>query len=213
AGLYGVLLLAVCFVNPAGAWREGLALFLGLAGLLLWNFTETWKPMGKLVFQFALVGPLLLTAWGSFSTSSASNFDTEARFPAYTYLKQNTAAGRYFFDPQLTYPVQVGTQNFAWPFPEDSILDHKIRSAGGYDPFMVKNYEDLRKLPMPTFFHLMAVKGFLTAQTYADSKEYARRDFDQTHLYEFIGSSAYFTTPSKIQVIPEDSKVLEALVQ
>ncbi|HJT25432.1 MAG TPA: hypothetical protein VJ873_12735, partial [bacterium] len=192
---YAVLLFLPALLRADQGWREMLALAVGLAGVLLGLLTNSWRTLGGFAFQAALLLPLLLNGWGSYSTGPSSNYDLETRFPPFTYLKEHRAEARYYFGQDLAYPVQIGSQTVGWPFPQDSPMDFGIRQSGGYNPIVLAKPSRLRSLTGATYFKLMAVKGILTGREMQDSPEFNHQSFGFAHLYEFKTPNPYVAAP------------------
>ena len=205
--LYAGFFLLVSFLHPSQAWREMLALGAGLAGLLLWALTDSWKALGKLFFSFALVLPLLFSGWGGFSLGPASNFDFAGNFPAFSYLASNKNLSRYYFDGSLRYPAQMGGQTYAWNFPENAAMDYGIRTNGGYNPLFLTKSMELKTIPPKTYFQLWALKGFVTGKDEGENPGFIRHSFGNTQLYESAGGSSYLTAPYKVSLVPENQVV------
>ena len=209
--LYGGFLLLFSFLNPDQSWREMLALAGGASGLALWGFTESWKLLGRWIFQAALIFPLFLSGWGDYGWASASNYDFQTRFPAFNYLEENSKACRYFFDMGLPYPIEKGGHDYLWGFPVDSPQDYGIRMSNGYNPIVLRSTSEIVKLPQPTYLRLMAIRGILLGQDHGESKDFVRKTLGNVYIYETLQPPAYVNAPSKITVIPGDTERIAAM--
>jgi hypothetical protein len=139
----------------------------------------------------------------------------ESHFPAYTYLKENSKACRYYFEVmgnmQLTYPVEKEGKGLIWMFPIDSPLQMGIRMDKGYNPIVLRSTSEIQKLPGKTYMRLMAIRGFLFGRDQGESPEFTRRSFDNNFLYELKDPPPYLNAPSQITVIPGDTERLAAM--
>ena len=213
AAIYGALLVLAGLTRPALTWRELIALLLGLTGLALWGMTRTWKTLGRWAFQAALVLPLLLTGWGDFQTGPASNMDYRGNFPALTALRDDTAPGRYYMDSGLVYPVRKDTLAYGIPFPDNSMVAVGLRDIGGYSPILLKNYLEIRNLPMRTNFQLMALKGMLFSQDHGNIPDFNHRALGSLFFYEPKSRFEYLNTPYQFSAPPVGGEDLRVMSQ
>jgi hypothetical protein len=208
---YGGVFFLFSFINPAQSWREMIALVAGSGGLALWGFSQTWKPLGRWVFQGALILPLFLSGWSDYAWGPASNFNVEEHFPAFTYLKANNKACRYFFDMGLGYPVEMNGRDYRWSFPVNSPLDFGIRMSNGYNPLVLKGSSEIQKLPLAAYLHLMAIRGLLFGQDHGESKDFTRQVFGNAYLYELAEPPSYANAPSQVTVVPGSDEQIAAM--
>ncbi len=213
AGLiYAFFLFLLAFLRPDESWPEIIALALGSAGLALWGFTQSWRSLGRWTFQAALIVPLFLNGWSAaYGWGSASNYDWESRFPAFSYLKEHAKDCRYYFDPQLSYPQERQGREYLEGFPVDSPMAEGVRMSNGYNPMSLKSTSQVEKLPMGAFLRLMAIRGLLFGQDRGEAKEFTRMSFQGSYLYEINEPHPYVNAPSQITVVPDDSQRLAAL--
>jgi hypothetical protein len=210
--VYGGILGVVSLAQIGLAWRETLGITLGAAGLLLWG-TESWKKVGKFFFLGALLLPLFLNAWNDFQTGPPSNLDFQSKFPALGQLGKAYPLSRFILNAQtLPYPVEEGGKIFAQYFPENTTSFFGLRTPGGYNPLLLKKSEELKALPQQTYLQLMAVRGILVGRDAGEQKGFTHQALDSSlHLYQLTPPPDFVTAPSKIQVIADDAKRLEAM--
>ncbi len=218
AAIYASVLFLASLVRPGETWREMLALLVGMAGLALWGLTESWKSLGRWLFQAALVLPLLLTGWNGFSVGPPSNFDYGSNFPPFAALSGHGDVGRYYFNQDLAYPLRAEPpglggepSTYQAPLPENAVLPLGIRDIGGYSPIVLKRTEALRKLPPSTYFNLMAVRGILAGQALGTSSDLIDQPMGPDHLYLFKSPPPFAVAPEQTKVMGGDDQVLEAL--
>ncbi len=206
-------LFLISWLRPDESWPEMTALVLGSAGLALWGFTQSWKPLGRGLFQAALILPLFLNGWtAGYGWGPVSNYDLESHFPAFTYLKEHSKACRYYFDMSLGYPVDRNGRYSLEGFPVDSPLELGIRMSNGYNPIVLKDTSEMEKLPMNTYLRLMAVQGLLFGRDQGESKDFVRQVFpNNTYLYEMRQPPPYVNAPSQVAVVPDPAGQLAAL--
>ncbi len=201
------LLIIGCFQATATA-RELLALVLGASGLALWGLTESWKKLGKWIFWTALFVPLFLSGWSDFSWGPASNFNYEENFPAFTYLKENSKGGRFYFDQSLRYPVQMGNAHYLWTFPQDAPMEFGIRDSAGYNPIYLLKPMAIKSLPLQNFIRLMAIKGFLLGRDAGEMKGFNHQTMGEVHYYGVENPADFITAPYLWKVIPDDQAMI-----
>ena len=210
-GLYSVALILLAFINPTKTWPELIALILGTAGLLMWALTESWKPLGRAFFLSALTLPLFLSGWSDFGTGPSSVYDYETNFPAFSHLKENRTASRYYFGDDLVYPYSVNGRMEGQYFPPDSPMEFNIRSCMGYISLYLEKFQRLQTVPFQTFMRLMGVNGFLFRSEKAELKNLPQKEFPYSRLYQSPPPSTYVTGTGKVVSFSGDDKTLEAL--
>ncbi len=209
---YAVLLGVVSLVQPSETWREILGLGIGITGILLWGGTSTWKKAGMLLFQSALILPLLLNAWNDFGTGPPSNFDFNSKFPSLGLLGKAFSTSRFFMNGQdILYPTIENGKLFNQYLPENSADVFRFRTTAGYNPLLLKKSAELKKLPQDTYLQLMGIRGILTGQNAGEQKGFKHQSLDALHLYEFAHPPEFVKAPFRIRVIPDDSQRLEAM--
>ena len=208
---YGVLLLAVAIFQPSRTWREILGLVLGMLGLTLWA-SPAWKKTGKLLFQAALLLPLLLSGWGAFSTGPASNFDFNQNAPIFQFLQQRQGS-RFYMDNQIPYPIEENGADQYFPMPQDEVLDYRVRLVNGYDSISLKRASDLQQdqIALPVYASLWSIRGLVFGQERGESGEFNHQAVGLSHYYEFKKSHPYLLAPSQIQVISDEGQALAAM--
>jgi hypothetical protein len=211
AGGYALLLLVVGLSHPDLAWREMLALAVGGCGIALGLVTRTWKPLGRTLLGAGLVLPLLFSGWNDFSLGPSSNYDLEARFPAFSSLRTEKDKGRFFFTQDLSYPVEMGGQSFGWTFPQDGPMALGLRQSAGYNPIVLTRASDIRQLPPLTYFRLMAVQGILGSRPMSGSPDFTDEPLDNIHLYRPKDPVARLWVPDKVTALPDGAQVLTAM--
>jgi hypothetical protein len=209
-GIYAFFLTIVGFFNPGETWRELLALIFGIAGLYLWALTESWQKMGKWLFIGALVVPLFLSGWGSFSWGPPSNFNFEQNFPLPAEVKTAPRGSRFLFHESLTYPLERDGKYYLVPLPEDIALTLGLKSSGGYITLSLQRAWDIRALPFPTFQQLTALRGILMGKE-AQIEGFTHRQAVNYHYYESEKPPAFITAPFQWRVIPNDKERLAAM--
>jgi hypothetical protein len=208
---WALLIVFLCFINLGNGWREMLAAFLGAAGLLLWALTDSWKPLGRVLFMGAWTLPLLLSGWGDFSTGPSSVYDYEANFPATSYLKQNRSGGRYFFGQDLVYPMTLDGKLVGNYFPPDYPMEFGIRAQSGYVSLLLEDFIKLQGLSSTTLFKLMAVKGLVFGREKPEITKWAHKALPYAHVYESPDPSTYVTAVTKVIPVPDEDAALAAL--
>ncbi len=209
--VYGGVLLLFSFLNPDQSWREMIALLAGGAGIALWAYTESWKKLGRWIFQAALILPLFLSGWAGYGWGPASNYDVQTHFAPFDYLQEHSKACRYYFEEGMSYPVEKQGRNMYWVFPMDYPMDFGLRTSNGYNPIVLKSVSDLNKMPLPTFMKLMAVRGLLFSQDHGESKDFIRKNFGNLFLYELPDPPPYVNAPSQVNVVSGDTEQLAAM--
>ncbi|HEY5038140.1 MAG TPA: hypothetical protein VIJ93_03605, partial [bacterium] len=163
--LYAIGFLIVSFARPQETWREMLALLLGLAGLSLWAWTESWKKLGRLFFLGGLMLPLLFTGWSDFSLGESSNFDYKTKLPVTATLGNTYKASRFYLDSShIAYPLESNHRQFQQSAPDDIAELFGFRITNGYDSIALKSTADLKQLPQATYTKLLAIRGVLVGQ-------------------------------------------------
>lgn len=209
---YGALLTVVSFARPNEAWREMLGLMVGMAGLLLWGWTLSWKKAGKTLFVTALLLPLFLNAWNDFGTGPVSNLDFQSKFPELSQLGKTYPLSRFILNPEtMPYPVEEGGHLYAQYFPENTASFFGLRIIDGYNPLMLKNTEDLKKLPQETLVHLLAVRGIVVGRDAGEQKGFTHQTLGSLHLYQMDPPADFVMAPSQIRVVGDDAKQLETM--
>jgi hypothetical protein len=174
--------------------------------------SQTWKPLGRTLLGTGLILPLLLSGWGDFSLGSATNYDLETRFPAFTALKADRAKGRFLFNiPDPVYPVEMNGQNYGWTFPADSPMVLGIRQSMGYNPIVLTKTQELQKAPPLAYFQMMAVQGIVTDRTMAPSPDFIDQPLGQIHLYALKAPGALAWAPAQVTSLSDEDQVLTAM--
>ncbi len=212
-GIYILLLGIIGAFRLEQTWREILALSVGAFGLGLWGLTDSWQKMGRWFFQGALILPLLLSGWSSFSLGPQSNFDLEKNFPTFSFLRDNIKGCRYYFDQRLTYPVVMNNQMYAWIFPQDGPLEFGIRMSNGYNPIILKKSNELQKVPLKNFLRLMAVKSLIFGENRGELPGFTHQALGSVHLYGLADPPAYVRAPYQTLVLPDGDSVLGAMAR
>ena len=210
--VYASVLLLVSLVRADETWREITALVLGAAGLSLWCWTQSWKKMGRLLFQAALLLPLLLTGWSDFSRGELSNFNYQEKFPVTAQLGKKYPQARFYLDSsQPGYQLQSDGKIFQMGIPENLPETLGFRSTSGYNPIFLKKTAELKQLPPAIYTQLMGVRGFLQGQDRGVQTGFTHQVLDTMHLYELVKPGAFVTAPFLIQVIPDETQRLAAM--
>jgi len=211
--LYALVLMMIALIQPSQTWREMVALALGTIGLTIWNFTRDWKKYGKILFQIALNLPLLLCGWAGFSLGPTSNYDYEAHFPVFTFLKEKSKDHRYYFDRTLIYPVRIGDQILPWAFPVDTVMELGIRTNDGYNPLGLQKTIDIQGLPQPSLFKLMAIHGLVFGQDRGEASSFIHHTLGSVHLYEPKDTRGMVNAPFHIQLAPKEGDDIRMMAQ
>jgi hypothetical protein len=208
---YGFFLMAIAIFQPGRTWRELLGLGLGMLGLYLWG-TQSWKKIGNILFQAALLLPLLLSGWSDFGTGPVSNYDFADKAPIFQFL-QDRHGSRFFMDPQIPYPVEENGTDTYFPMPQNEVLDYRVRLVNGYDSLNLKRSIELQQaqLPLPVYASLWSIRGLVFGQDHGESKEFNHQVIGLCHYYEFQQNHPFLLAPSQIQVIPDDTQCLAAI--
>lgn len=210
--LYGLVFLVIALAKPSQTWPEILALVLGLAGLSLWCWTESWQKLGRLFLLTALVLPLLFSGWAGFSLGSASNFDFKGKFPVTSQLGQTYKAARFYLDANNTgYPVESRGASYRLTIPDNAPEVFGFRVTRGYNPIYLKKPADLNLITQKAYIQLFAVRGFLTGRDSGDQAGFDHRTLDSIHLYEQKTPPAFVTAPFQVKVVPNDAERLAAM--
>jgi hypothetical protein len=211
SGLYGSALLFLSLREPSNNWPESAALVYGMVGLGLGSWDGRRGSWGRGLFLAALVVPLMVNGWMGFSTGPWSNYDFEGNFPAFRYLEQKGALGRYLFDPDLDYRTVNGGRPFLQPLPRNAPLDFRIRSTGGNEGFFLQKTFDLTRLPGVVFAKLLAVKGLVWEHPIPGAAAVVRHSFPGAEVYEPLAPPPYLNTPSVAKVAADDAESLRLM--
>jgi hypothetical protein len=213
AGLgYGFFLFLISLAQVGQTWREMLALGAGCSGLALWALTDSWKPLGRILFLAALTLPLLLSGWGDFGWGPASNLDYNSKFPVTSTLWQGPQAARYVLNAdRVPFPVEENGQSSYMPSPANLPEVFKFRSTSGYNPLTLKKTQELASIPEKTYIELMGLQGILAPSGPSDIPHFTRKPLDNLTLYQMENPGAYLHAVTKIRVIPEGAETLQAL--
>jgi len=209
--VYGGFLFLLSFLNPDQSWREMIAALAGAGGLALWGLTTSWKPLGRWIFQAAVVLPLFLAGWGGYGWGPASNYDFARRFPAFSTLQQDDKGCRYYFDMGLPYPIEKGGQDYLWSFPVNAPQDFGIRMSNGYNPLVLKTASEIQSLPQATHMRLMAIKGLVIGRDIGEQPGFDRKNIGNVFLYESKEPPPYAAAPSQLTVATDDAGRLAAM--
>lgn len=208
-----VLGLPILF-KPVQTWREAGAFALGLAGLVLCGLAPSRKKLGVLLFQTALILPLLLNGWANFVPGPASNFDYEKNSKPLGEISESSRPYRLIFDsPRLFYPMEVHGQKYQLNYPQNAACMLKIRNFGGYNPLTLESKKDLDTLPLSALIHLGAIRGILTQTDHGKIPGFALKPLKPYLLYEYQEPLSYLYAPTNLTVIPDRAKRLEALAK
>jgi len=210
--VYASVLLIASLIRADETWREILALGLGAAGLSLLSWTQTWKKMGMVLFQAALILPLFLSGWSDFSLGDSSNFAYEGKFPITSTLGKSYPLSRFYMDAsQPGYPILTGGKAYQMNLPENLPEALGFRSTGGYNPIFLKKTAELKQLPQDTFLQLMGVRGVLEGRDLGPQKGFKPQVLDSLRLYEMEKPGSFVTTPFQVQVLPDETQVLASM--
>ena len=208
--VYGLFLLVIALFQADRNWREMLGLALGMAGLLYWGIIPGWRKMGHLLFQAALLLPLLLSGWGDFGTGPASNYDFDQNAPIFSYLQKAPTGSRFFMDYQIPMPIEENGQTFQYPIPQDEVLDYRVRLVNGYDSINIRRTAQLQadQIPLPAYAALWDIKGLIFGQDRGNDKDFDHQTIGAAHYYGLKISTSHLLAPSQIQVLPDDACLL-----
>jgi hypothetical protein len=210
--LFALALYLVSLFRFHQNWRETLALVTGASGLALCALPGLGKKWGLLLFQAALIAPLLLTGWSNFETGPPSNFDFSRNTPpVLKSLLEKTAPSRTILDHKrmLYYPIQVHGKRYIIRYPQNAACALKVRNLGGYNPLTLMDFNQLLSMPMDTLVGLADVGRIVSGESRGPIP-----GFNLTHAlslvdYERQEPPRHVFNSSRIEVIPDEEKRLE----
>ncbi len=196
------------FLRFENAWRETLSSLLGLAGLALWLQTQSWKKLGKFIFVSALLFPLLVYGWTSWTTGSLDNYDFEKN--SVMSVLRPPQGGRVVVQSDVPYLVRANQQTYDNPLPINSLIPLHIRTNSGYDPLHIKKIDDLGKISIGLSVGLMALEELVCVKDQGEIPGFTQKTMGSYHIYE-NPDFGYVRALTQFLVVPTEQGQLKVL--
>ncbi len=208
--VYGGILFLWGLAEPSANWREILSILLGVAGGLSLGRAGGEKP-GRILLACALVGPLLLSGWGDFSTHPAEVLDLKASAPWWRPIQKLPKDQRLLMDPNLPVGVASGGSTYLTASPVNAACALGYKTKTGYNPLKLKSFEDIESLPFPLLSKLTALQRIVTTQKRLEIPGYVETDVDGLTVYESKPPMPHVYAPVRWRVEPDPNRRVAAL--
>jgi hypothetical protein len=211
--IYGFCLILISMAGwknfGNGVWRDTMSAFVGLTGIYLGSQKGGWGKKGRVLFQTALILPLLFYGWSLWTAGDGENYDFAGNSVA-TKLPP-IHPGRLMMDPSVPYFLRMNGQTFATNFPDNALTALGIRSIGGYNPLRLEKTEELSNLTFSSKRRLMAVGEILSGKTVKDTGGMRHEIHGEFHFYITPSPPDYLFTPALVKTIPMPTDQLRFL--
>jgi hypothetical protein len=210
---YGLGLLALGLWKGANVPVQLAAL---LSGVLFFGILSVMKKNNIVVrksFLIILLVSLLSTFWFCSSSrwGSSSNFDYESRSPILSKFIARLGFGRALLGGHIPYDLETGNGKTQLELPPDAVYATRTRIALGYNPLSLDGTTDLYTLPPRTFFRLMGIKAYLTADAKWNMPGFSRENWGQAVYGENQDKAPFVYSPRKIMTITDDQQRLAVM--